>query len=173
MSTKDTIKAVQAVLDTFGPLVTALPVALDTLVNQDKAERRVKQLEDDANKLVDRFNAQVALWETAEVEHKTRLDAQAREVADQLAKARSDLKDVQAKQRQVTKLLADKDRELLTAQTTMQEKLDAARRQFDAEVAQARQQADEQIASIREAVDVAEKKHAAVVKKLEDLKAKL
>ena len=82
MSTKDTMKAVQTVLDTFGPVMAALPAVMETLGQQDKAERRVKQLQDDANKLVDQFNAQVALWEKSEADHKARLAAREMESFD-------------------------------------------------------------------------------------------
>lgn len=173
MSTKDTMKAVQTVLDTFGPVMAALPAALDALSMQDKAERRVKQLESDANKLVDQYNAQVALWEKAEVEHKARIDAVSSEHATQVSKAQADLKEVQRKVREATKTLEGKEKALLTAQTLMEAELAKVEFEGIAKIEVARKATDAQVASIEAEVEAANKRYAAAAKKLEDLKAKL
>lgn len=173
MSTKDTMKAVQTVLDTFGPVMAALPGALEALREQDKAERRLKQLEGDANKLVDQYNAQVALWEKSEADHKARLKAREEESFAQVEKAKAELKDIQAKQCAASKAITDKEKALLTFNSAMEIELSKARADCDAQIAAARKLAQEQIAAIEVEVEAAEKKHTAAVKKLEDLKAKL
>lgn len=173
MSTKDTMKAVQTVLDTFGPVMAAMPAALEALGQQDKAERRLKQLQDDANKLVDQYNAQVALWEKSEAEHKARLAAREMESFTAVEKAKAELKDIQQKQRQATKAITDKEKALLTAQSVIESELAKVRAECDAQITAARKLAQEQIATIEAEVEAVEKRHAAAVKKLEELKAKL
>ena len=173
MSPKDTAKAVQTVLDTFGPVMAALPEVIDALGKQDKAERRLKQLEADAGRLVDQYNTQVTLWEAAETDHKAKLAALTSEHVEQLDKAKAMLREVQRKQREANKAIEDKEKALLVAQSVIEDELAKVQAECAKQIQDTKARTAEQIAIIEAQVEAVNKRHAAATKKLEDLKSKL
>lgn len=173
MATKDTIKSAQSLLDTFGPVVEALPAVITALKDQDSLERRKAQLASEFNALVDAFNAKLADLEKVDADMVARKNARQDEFNKMELEGQAAVKELQTKQRELTSKITAKRKELETAELDTARLVNEARAKLDAEMKALEVEGVARRTELAAATAEAEKKFAATVKKLEDLKAKL
>lgn len=173
MSTKDTIKAAEALLKTFGPIVEAIPAVIAGLERQDQAEKLLAQLQKDYNALVDQYNKKLGEIEQAEVLLQKRFDARQEELNALETTAKDALADLAKKNREMGAKITARTKELDQAQAEATKRVAAIEAECKASEEAMRKASAARVAEIEVATAEAQKKHDDIVKKLEALKAKL
>lgn len=173
MSTKDTLKAADTLLKTFGPVVEALPAIITALSEKSSVEQSIAELERAYERLVAKYNEKVADFDKADAAERVRMDARRAELNALEETAKAALADLAKKNRDMGTKINARQKELGQMQTTFAQEVAAYKELKTAEIEAAKAAAAAKIEEFNLAAAEAQKKHDDIVKKLEALKAKL
>lgn len=173
MAAKDTQKAAKAVMDMFGPLVEALPAVIDQLGKEVEGEKRIKQLEIEYNRLVDKYNAQLDKFDVAQKAHDKAMEERRKHFADLEATGAAALKDMANKQREASRKVGEKTKALQDAEAELAKTLESANAKAKEAVKQIEEHTSARLAELSAQIEAAEKRYDETVAKINKLKSSL
>ena len=167
------IKALQDFMNTWKPVVEAIPAVIQVVTDTEYYEKQKAQVQRDITKLLNEFDTVKQTWDKAESDWNNRLaDLQA-----QIAAASTAVSDANAQAKReaaaANKRAKDAEKAADERVATATAAAKAAEENAELVVLAANESARARVATAESAAEEAEKRYAATLKKLETLKASL
>jgi len=166
-------KKVKHLLDTFGPLVEALPEVLTILEEEQKGKRRLDQLKADVQRESGRLDVVQRKIAEAISGQEEFMNQRTQDYAEMERKGQLEFKEVVQKRKAASRKLNEVSRELERARADADKQLENMRMEVEAQCQAAEAAAQLRLLAVEESIKEAEKRYDDTVKKLERLKNSL
>lgn len=166
-------KKVKHLLDTFGPLVEALPEVLIILEEEQKGKRRLDQLKADIQHESGRLDVIQRKLAEALSGQEEAMNQRVQDYAEMERKGQMEFKELVQKRKVAARKLNEVSRELERARADADKQIENIQMEVEAQCQAAEAAAQLRLLAVEDSIKEAEKRYGDTVKKLERLKSSL